>query len=428
MGLKALIKKIPGVNPLICFAKDKLQDIRAAKAFLTERNIPRTSPIRVGFICQYIPVWHKLQPIYEAMREDPHFAPYIICVPSNIENSQLVGNDLGRNDTYEYFTANGYRESLNSLQPDGSWLPLESLQLSYIFYPRPYDSCMPECYHSNRVCHYCKICLILYGMNTTKEIVSVTLHKDFFRHVYCYFAELPYSMEYNQQQNRWLHRLGLQQSVYYGMPGIEGILSSKNASSPAWDFSKNGFRIMWTPRWTTDPALGGSNFFTYYQHLIRYAEENSDADLLFRPHPLALQHFLRTGEMTQQDVDQFQHACSTISNLSLDQQKEYAATFWNTDVLISDISGLIPEYFVTGKPLIYCASNMSLTPEETTQQIIDGSYVVHNWEQLQSCLDMLKRGKDPLAEKRAQIVKELYCDELCHPTQHIVEHLAQPSK
>ena len=93
--------------------------------------------------------------------------------------------------------------------------------------------------------------------------------------------------------------------------------------------------------------------------------------------------------------------------------------------MISDISGMIPEYFVTGKPLIFCASNMILTPEETTARILEGSYVVNNKQELLSCLEQLRQGIDPLKEKRQQIVQELYSENLSHPAHEITEYLAK---
>ncbi|MBQ8797321.1 MAG: CDP-glycerol glycerophosphotransferase family protein [Oscillospiraceae bacterium] len=425
MSVKEALKKIPGLQPLARSAKALARELKAIPNHLAQRKHPKgDGPVKVGFLCQYIPIWHKLKPIYENMLADPRFEPVLICVPSNILDGKLTGENT-ENDTLAYFLSQGYREALDAMQPDGSWLPLEPMGLDYIFYPRPYDTYMPTPYQSRLVSRYSKICMILYGMNTTQEVTSTTISRTFFRYVYCYFAELPYSREKNISNGWLLHKLRLQESVYYGMPGIEAIREAENASRPAWDFAKGGLRVLWCPRWTTDLSLGGSNFFTYYQVLLEFARENGDYDFLFRPHPLALQHFQQTGEMTAQEAAAFTAQCEALSNVSLDKEKEYAATFWGTDVMISDISGMIPEYFVTGKPLIFCASNMVLTPEASTAKIISASYVVHNADQLRGCLKMLKAGIDPLKIKREQLVRELYSEALSTPAAKITEHLAK---
>lgn len=422
MSLKESLKKIPGLQPLVKGTKNFIRDVGAMGGLMAQKRIKRPEgPIKVGFLCQYIPIWHKLQSVYETMLSDPRFEPVLICVPSDVAGGKRAPGKTG-NDTLDYFTAQGYT-CLDACQGDG-WLPLEPLGLEYIFYPRPYDTYMPEPYQSRYVCRYCKICMVLYGMNTTQEVTVTTINRVFFRNVHCYFAELPFSLETNRKNGWLLHALGLQKTVYYGMPGIEAIRCAKEDARPAWDFSKNDFKVLWCPRWTTDPAMGGSNFFTFYEFLLDYAESHEDTDFLFRPHPLALAHFQETGEMTAQEARDFVQRCEALPNVSLDKEKEYAATFWGTSVMISDISGMIPEYFVTGQPLIYCAKNMVLTPETTTAKIIDASYVVHTPEELARCLEDLKKGIDPLKEKRQQLVRELYSQELSHPSQQIVEHLA----
>lgn len=425
MGLKETLKNIPLLRSFVRGCKGLPADLAAIPGFLAERRLSRTGKIRVGFLCQYIPVWHKLEPIYRMMQEDARFEPVLICVPSQIENSVYTGD--GENDTLEYFRSHGY-EALDALLPDGGWLDLAALNLAYIFYPRPYNSFMPPCYHAKAVSRYSRICLIFYGMNITLDMVETTLNRPFYRYVYCFFGELPFVCKKNAAFGWLCHGLKLQKSVCYGIPGIEAVLESKGAHSRSWDFSKAGFRVMWTPRWTTDKSLGGSNFFTYYRALFAYAQSHPEMDFLFRPHPLALKHFQQTGEMTQWEAEEFLRLCAQIPNISLDGEKEYTATLWQTDVLVSDMSGLVPEYIATGKPLIFCATNFILTPEPTMARMLEGSYIVHSREELFHCLESLQKGIDPLAEKRAQIHAEVFNEQLCCPSRRILEDLAGERK
>ncbi len=429
MSLKETLKKVPGLQPLVKGVKALFCDLGVLPAFLAERKINRgDGPIRVGFICQYIPSWVKLQPIYEMMCSDSRFEPILLCVPSGIENGVLT-EVSGSNDTLDYFLSRGYKEAVNTLQPDGSWLPLEPLNLSYVFYPRPYNTYMPTCYQSHKVYRHSKICLILYGMNVTQEVVRITLNRDFFRYVCYYFAELPYPCLQNKRNGWLLHKLGLQKSLYFGIPGVETIRAAKALPCPAWDFAGEGsFRVMWTPRWTTDLALGGSNFFTFYEFLLELAKKDPGYAFLFRPHPLAIDHFLETGELTQQQAADFLQQCNTLPNVELDKEKEYSATFWGADVLISDISGIIPEYFATGKPLIFCAGNMHLTLEQTTAKMIEASYVVYTAQELEKCLADLKQGIDPKANLRQQILNKYFGEENSRPNKRILEQLAASHK
>jgi CDP-glycerol glycerophosphotransferase (TagB/SpsB family) len=111
--------------------------------------------------------------------------------------------------------------------------------------------------------------------------------------------------------------------------------------------------------------------------------------------------------------------------MCLDEEKEYVSTIWNSSVLVSDYSGMIPEYFVTGKPLVFCASNFTFQPAEHFARMLEGCYVVYNEEELHACLEQLKQGNDTLREKREAIIEELFGDTLTNSTNLIIEELAR---
>lgn len=402
------------------------------KNFRVERKLKRNPSVyRVAFLCQYIPAWNKSAPVYEYMKKDPRFDAFIICIPYNIQRHRLIDNHGTENDTYDYFISKGY-DAINALIGENKWLDLKSMNLDYIFYPRPYNAFMPRQYTTHVVNKYTKICLLMYGMELTKELAEELLNNDFFRNVYCYFAESSYVAQINQKHLPLGHKMGLQHSIYLGgVPGITMILDSKDEKNHAWDFAKDhsgSLRVIWTPRWTTDLSLGGSNFFVYKDLLIEYAKEHPDVDFLFRPHPLALNNFLKTGEMTKDEVDNFIRTCEEVPNISLDKEPEYVASFWNSDVLITDISGVFPEYFVTGKPIIYCASNMILHPIDHAQKMIDACYVANTPEELFCHLEELKKKKDPKAQQRKNLAKELFGDSTKSVVGAILDFLAEPGR
>ena len=424
-SVKKKLKSVPVIHRLGVSVKNCLRDLDAAYGYCRERSRKSSAgPIRVGFLCQFIPAWSKLKPIYEHMLEDPWFAPVLICVPSGIENGKLISKP-SENDTHDYFVSMGYANAMNALEADGRWLDLAKLELDYVFYPRPYNAFLPGEYHSKRVSRFCRICLVMYGMSMTEEIVNTIMEREFFRYVYLYFAECPYVMKRNREMGRFLHGLSLQKSVFPGLPGMEEIAASRQMTSPAWNFSSCDFRVLWTPRWTTDPQLGGTNFFLYHTVLLDYAQEHPQMDFLFRPHPLALDNFVRSGDMTEAEAKAFRKRIAELPNVELDTQKEYFSTMWGTSVMVTDISGIMPEYFVTGKPMIYCASNMPLTPAEHTRRMLEGCYVVQNAEELLRCLEMLAKGEDPLQEKRAEIICEQFGGLDHKPSQKIVEEIAK---
>lgn len=401
-----------------------LEDMKSRRNIIAERKLERTSKkIRAGFLCQYIPAWNKTSPVYEVMKKDSRFEVFLICVPDGIANHRLPDENDMTNDTYAYFTEHGY-DAVNALIGKNQWLDLKGMNLDCIFYPRPYNNYLPKQYASGVVSRYTKICCLMYAMTMTKEVMKVTISKHFFRDVSYYFAECEDALAVNVKHFYRMHKKGLQRSVYCGMPALARILEGGEEHNTAWDFSKNAFRVMWTPRWTTDPALGGTNFFYYKDEILTYAKEHADIDFLFRPHPLMFDNFINTGVMTKDAVWEYKNAVAALPNAAFDTEKEYGATFLNSSVLISDISGIMPEYFVTGKPLIYCASNMKLHPTAMTEKMLTGCYVVYTAEELWECLEQLKNGNDRLADTRKAVAEELFKASFHGSAERIVEELA----
>lgn len=423
--VKERVKKNKIIYATYVCINNAIRNLFAIRCFMVERKIVRKhDKIRVIFLMQLPAVWNKFSSIYESMKNDQRFEPLLICVPDGLENGKVLDPENNSNSTYDYFISKGY-DAINALVGDNEWLDLKALEPNYVFFSRPYNDYMPSIYRSSQISKYAKICSVLYAINMTVETRSVVLNKDFYRNVYCYFAETKSAQQHNIRNFRIAHLLGLQKTLFYGMPALEKMVQAEQRENEVWDFSDNSFRVLWTPRWTTDLKLGGTNFFTYYLWFLEYAKKRSDMSFLFRPHPLAFSNFLKQGLLTEKEIEEYIREIDSSANVQLDYEKEYEATFWKSSVLVSDTSSIVAEYFVTGKPLVFCMSNMILEPEKHTKRILEGCYVVYNKEELEKCLESLSEGKDPLKTKRLQIIQEVFGDSLSTATKKIVEELSR---
>ena len=367
-----------------------------------QEKINNNEILNVVFVVQYIPAWNKLEPIYSKMKKDDRFNPMIVCVPLNIQNHKLM-DDEG-NDTYEYFINHGY-DAIDALEADGSWYDLKRLNPDYLFHSRPYNYSMPEPYTSGKIVRYALICNVLYGINTSKNAQKLTINKDFFKDNYCYFAFDELEKEYYEKKYIIGIRLGIQKCLPYGAVALEQILNSRKENTSSV-FHKS---VMWTPRWSTDPIVGGSNFFKYRHIIKKLIAENPDVLFVIRPHPLMFGNFLKTGQMSELDVQEFKEYCSNTNNVYLDENKEYSDTFWNSDILITDNSGVVPEYFITSKPIIYCHSDIFVYTESFTT-VIQSCYQAHNSEDIENYFNLLICDVDSMKDKRIESIRYLYKD------------------
>lgn len=95
----------------------------------------------------------------------------------------------------------------------------------------------------------------------------------------------------------------------------------------------------------------------------------------------------------------------TTSNLELDLEANYFKEFWESDFLITDISSIIIEYLITGKPIIYCETDVELN--DFMKEILSVCYCVRGWDELQNIMEELICGNDFLREDRERLAKKI---------------------
>ena len=139
---------------------------------------------------------------------------------------------------------------------------------------------------------------------------------------------------------------------------------------------------------------------------------------------MAFDNFVKTGQMTKQEVDAYISSNNSRGNTAMDAEKNYGASFWQSSVLITDVSAVLVEYFITGKPIIFCeAENRAATYLPYFLDILSVSYVAKNQEELEQYLNQLKSGNDPLQEERIKMRDKLFGTGIDQIPEKIIQHL-----
>lgn len=402
---------LPWLARFVWWMKRRITELSALHRHLIRRirqrdnRIHNEGVIKVVFLCQYIPAWSKNKQLYETLKSDRRFETCLLCVPNRISANQLREPDDQSNDTYEYFCGQGYSDAVNALIGKNEWLDLKSWHPDYVICNR-YDRPMPIPYTSGELSKYMKICFITYSGVALLERDEVAFDKHFMANTFCFFAESEGKEREYYRCNKILGALKLCRAVRCGSPAVENMVKAKNDKGHAWDFSENGFRAIYAPRWTQDPTWGGSSFLEYGNSLIHFADEHSDLDLLIRPHPLMFDHFVDTAVMTEKEVADFAQQCDFRKNVKLDTEKEYHSTFWNSSALICDFSSIIVEYYVTEKPIIYLTFDEKIGYTEQMLAMLSGCYIVHSKAELEQTIEQLLAGRDPLAQRRSEVCRK----------------------
>lgn len=363
--------------------------------------------IKVVFLCQCKTSWNKLQSVYEKMVSDERFEVIIYAVPEDIQEIDMK--------IYDYFSGLYGAVVLNTYN-NGEWLDLEGINPDYIFYQRPYDQYLPEQYRSEVVSKYAKICHVVYGYQISRTTEHSVLNKRFFRNVYMYFAENKIYYDLNRNRFKKSHKESIRKTLNIGYPSLEKFVKSKVEKED------DRFNVLWTPRWTEDEDCGGSNFITFKDKVLELPAENEDLTLTFRPHPMTFDHFISVGKITQNEVDAYLKHYEA-DRMVYDHGANYEKTFWCSDVLLTDVSSIIAEYFLTGKPVIYC--DTGAVPNALFIEMQKVFYVVKTWDEAKKIVVDLKNGIDPLKEMRNKKIAELMGEDFEHISDRFIDEICK---
>lgn len=400
---------------LVCLIKQRItgDDIVVFKELKKKsREVPQTgTPVSVVFLLQMPELWGKQKSIYQEMIKHDNIKTYILAIPKY--NIQKKKPDITCNEAYAYAVGEALTEVIDA-NVDGNWFALETLSPDYVFYQRPYEEYLPEVYRSYNVIKYAKTCYVPYAFFlATAEDMNMEYNRGFARNIYFNYV---YSVEIKKLvQKRFFlsSALGLRKIEYLGIPMLESICKKKEENQGEaiwknWGCTENQLRVLWTPRWTTNSKLGGSHFFQYKDAFIEFAERERDFFVALRPHPLAFDNYINQKQMSEEEVARLKQTYENAENMAIDTNKNYDDTFWGCDVLVTDPSSMLMEYFVTGKPIVFCGTNLKLN--SLHQEVIDVLYKADNWEELENILFELRRGNDVLKEERRKVIEKRFPD------------------
>lgn len=407
-------ERLPIIGKYYSRFKEKFYEINREMSDIANENISlrfklkalKGEKIKVVFVCWRPSVWGSLKTVYESMKADNSFDVKIITIPNKVQLPKLGFNhELYESEGAEDFwkgedVISGYNYETKE------WFDLRLLKPDYVCFQRPYNVFRTGAEKSWVVSKYAKLFYVHYASNFIgNEVFEQSCPADFANDVSLWFNQNQ--MDYDLVKNHFKN-IGNTSTKQFltGFPRYDNLENYKDCDSVLWSLpkSKENFRVIWTPRWCTDE--GNCHFFDYKDFLLDYCQSNSNVDFIFRPHPHAFQNWLATGEFNEENAKTYRQKFKDLKNANIDETGEYLSTFYSSDCMITDISSIVAEYFLTGNPIIYCHRTDCFN--SFSRKLSEGFYWVHNWDELKKTLDMLRSGKDPLKEKRESLIKEIF--------------------
>lgn len=391
--IKATLKKIKPIYFTYSFMKMLVQNIGFQNKIrkIRGRNI-YDSIIKVGFIVQLPSIWEKQISVYEEIKKRKQMEVFLFVVPDyDLENG--CNSNIYKPDN---FFLRKYPDAVKIYNHD-SIISIEDFNLDYLFYPRPYDHYLPESIRSTSMSDSVRCCYIPYGLSGSDTFNGGNIYNGFFNNMYFCFMDSEYQKELLSKEY-WLNiKLRYKKIEYYGYPALEEYLSfperkHKNKS------------VTWTPRWSYDAQIGGSNFIEYKD---LYVQMISDCNCcgIFRPHPLMFDELEKKNIFSESEREVY-FSNLLKANISMDIDSPINEILKNTDILITDFSTIIIQFFLTNRPIIYCDKGIELNC--IYKELMQYIYVAHNWEEVEEFVKMLQADIDPQKDSRAIYIEKKY--------------------
>ena len=348
--------------------------------------------IRVAFILQAHITADKIFPVYEAMKRREDMEPFLIL--HSDENYRY------KESSWAYFRQ---RYPQDKIYDSNSLFDLKILKPDYVFLLNPYEERRPfPSFRVNDLMKFTKVCMITYGANLSYNVVNRLFddYKDFWRNVYFVFASSETSKVVMTEKFPNLQRI-----EFLGYPALKTYYKLENESSTVK-------RIMWAPRWVTSAKnaerIGGSHFLKYKENFISLRKKYGDKiELVFRPHTNLFYSLLQNKIMTKDKINEYRKRLKDNRIVHNFTAEDMDKSIRDVDIFIADYSSILIEFFLTGRPIIYCEfKNAAPFPEYA--EMFAAMYIARSWKDVERHLDNLMTGNDPLFDKRQEISQKIY--------------------
>jgi hypothetical protein len=330
------------------------------------------------------------------------FEPIYLYLKSRGDEVLLVAYDL-QGDKWKHSTpiSSLFKEKHYPFIYGNEFNRRSSYPFDFSFIAAQYPECAPGL-SVGRLAAQTKIVWIGYGYT----VLPFTIPPERTSPISLVFAENETAKSYLQtkfSKDAQIVVTGYSKFANYSLPplGLQG------ESDSAWSKGKP-LKLLYTPRWYKEH--GTCSYDDICPALIQMAKEYPAIHLIFRFHPLV-----------RYDISQALEAVKGLSNVSIHKEPNYFPLLEEIDVLISDPSTLVGEFFYLNKPLILTKHNSC--PFTPFGEILKGGcYLGDDSKAVQTVLHNLLEGKDFLASRRKTICKTYYS---CYPdpVQSIVKTL-----
>lgn len=357
--------------------------------------------INVVFFAMSLSMW-RYQHLYEMLRKNPRFSPYIIIQPALTYSKDQQRKDIEA--LIDHFDTKKIPYLLGT-NTEGYVIDVEKIMSpDIIFYPQPYHGYYPEMLSYSNYWHKL-LCYIPYAFWIGKGDWSYNyrFHNIAWKMYYPTHMHIMDARKYSSTKGRNMEIVGY--------PTADDFLKVKYKD--VWK-SVVGCRkrIIWSPHFTI--TSGGQVQQSMFLHLadamIKYAKKYSQLiQFAFKPHPRLYTELCRHPEWGEEKARLYYEQWASMENTQL-ETGEYVDLFMMSDAMIHDCGSFAVEYHYSENPVMYVATDFEKQVEEKNDfgKLAMRQHYVGTCEQdiVRFIEDVVLAGNDPMKDGRVQFKKD----------------------
>ena len=375
--------------------------------------------IKVVFLGLYFEAWDALDEIYQKMAYDPRFEPIVVSMPRKLTGQLAYAQEEKAHDFFEsrqipHIRLNSGGSGSQNLE---GLAVLKDLAPDYVFVNYPWQRNYQPAVRFDHLVEFTRLAYVPYfslvmvdepddepgggqgDAPVATHLFTQRLHQ---------LASLVFTQEREVVDAYALTERGNAHVHFTGSPKIDNLAREAQAGASSWPLENGKFKIIWAPHHSYSPHWYNFGVFSkIYRQMLEFAKENSDIQIVLRPHPFLWGTLTDRKVIDAEELSSWRKAWSELSNTAVEEDGSYAGLFLATDVLVTDGISFLGEYpLVTGKPAIFIENSDHWDFSATGEIAAASSIRVKTFSELTEMIALAKNGSLPSREQEIQKLVE----------------------
>ena len=363
------------------------------------KNEVTESKLEVVFLPYKSSMWDSLESIWREASKDEECNSYVVPIP------YYSRNDKGQMEQFCY-EGKDFPEDVPII--DYQTFDLEELHPDIIFFHNPFDeynrvTSVDPMYYSSKIKNFTGLLVYVpYGISGTFENLEGN------RQQWASFPGVAYSDKIIVQSKE-MKKIILSKNapesklMLLGSPKLDAAVCCEEKYKVEKEENKTVFLLN-----TTIGTLLSfrEKWFDYVENIITIFEQQSDLQLIWRPHPLLKD---TVCSMLPEFLDKYNKLIQKVHNMNnivIDNNPDVYPSFVQSDAMISDYSSLMLQYVATGKPIL---NTQECSEDKKKKAVVAfdyfSNYFVNDGMTYENFIQMVKENRDEKKEERIQAMR-----------------------